>query len=218
MSKHVHKNLTTVLAITGLLLVALVSSSCAARAASQPALAAASRPQSIPTEQVFRFGPLIPLVDGHMYDGSVYVTQEEAEAALGKQIRLPAASRLPANVTITHFELLPTLREVAVHYSDGIVITVSNAPGAEEGEQFIRDWSLGQSSPGLKGIVKLIEIKGTPALGSEPGVIQTPLGYQAINGNLRWNEGDTVYNISTSTWPLEQLIALAETMIGPPEE
>lgn len=217
MRSHVSKSLTAALAIIGMILAALISSGCATHTALQPAMVAASEAQPAPTEQVFRLVPPIPLPDGSMYDGSSYVTQEEAEAALGRPIHLPAPSRLPADVTIKHFELQPALRAIAVHYTDSLLITLSVWSGTQQEFQDYIDFALRETEAG-RGNSRLLEINGTQALGHEAGVFLTDLGYQEANGSLTWMDGDTMYVLYTSTWPLEELIALAETMIGPPEE
>lgn len=217
MQSRVSKSLTTALAITGMILVAMISGGCATHTASQPALAAASEVQGVPTEQVFRLVPSVPLPDGYMYDGSSYVTQEEAEAALGRPIHLPAPSRLPADVTIKHLELQPALRAIAVHYTDSLLITISIWPGTQQEFQDYIEFALRETKAG-RGSSRLLEINGMQALGHEAGVYLTDLGYQEANGSLTWMDGDKMHVIYTSTWPLEQLIALAETMIGPPEE
>lgn len=164
-------------------------------------------PYITPTGPVLHFVPPIPRADGHNYDGGKYVTQAEAEAALGLPIRLP--SLLPDGITLKFIELSPNLRAVALHYSDGIMISIYRNRTALE----YHTWALSEAEAG-RGQSRIIDINGTPVLAHNPGVVATDLGNQAVLGVLTWVDGDLSYAIYTSEWPVEKMIPVAQTMIG----
>ena len=177
--------------------------------AAQPVATAQTLPLITPTGTVVHLVPPIPLASGHNYDGGVYVTQADAEAALGHPIRLPL--HLPDGVTLKYVELEPNLPAVALHFSDGIMVSVDPAPAARDYHQ----WALGEAEAG-RGMDQVLTINGVSALGRNPGVVATDLGNQAILGTIAWVDDNLSYVMYTSTWPLEKMIPIAETMIGQP--
>lgn len=169
-------------------------------------------PYITPTGPVLYLVPPIPLADGHFYgDGGKYVTQAEAEAALGLPIRLP--SLLPDGITLKFIELSPTQHAVALHYSDGIMISINRDHAAIEYHR----WALSEAEAG-RGQSRIIDINGTPVLAHDPGVVAVDGINQAVLGLLMWMDGDLSYSMGTSEWPVEKMIPVAQTMIGPTED
>ena len=164
-------------------------------------------PYITPTGPVLHLVPPIPRADGHNYDGGKYVTQPEAEAALGLPIRLP--SLLPDGITLKFTELSPTQHAVALHYSDGIMISIDRNRTALE----YHTWALSEAEAG-RGQSRIIDINGTPVLAHDPGVVATDLGNQAVLGALTWVDGDLSYAMYTSEWSVEKMVPVAQTMIG----
>ena len=164
-------------------------------------------PYITPTGPVLHFIPPIPRADGHNYDGGKYVTLDEAEAALGVPIRLP--SLLPDGITLKFIELSPTQHAVALHYSDGIMISIYRDHAAIEYHR----WALSEAEAG-RGQSRIIDINGTPVLAHDPGVVAVDGINQAVLGVLMWVDGDLSYVMYTSEWSVEKMIPVAQTMIG----